>query len=202
MTLVEALAADTAAIFFMVELQFSSSTAYFTDTDIDVFYDSNWYQSHPFTIGSPVLSADMAVDNVTFEFSNVGLEFASYLLTGDPAGTLTILSYVAFDSSYQIIGVGNLFRGYIDEWKLEDQKASIMICNEFIFWRKKSLRKCQSSCKWILAGTECGYSGSESLCNQTFPRCKELSKEDSFGGFRFLPSIQNKEIWWGRIPSR
>ncbi len=41
----------------------------------------------------------------------------------------------------------------------------------------------------------------ETWCDQTFDRCKELGNQRNFGGFRFIPAIAEKQIWWGRVPS-
>jgi phage-related protein len=55
-----------------------------------------------------------------------------------------------------------------------------------------------SSCPWVFKGTECAYSGGESTCDQTYERCRFLSNTDNFGGDRFINSLMQKEIWWGR----
>jgi hypothetical protein len=49
--------------------------------------------------------------------------------------------------------------------------------------------------------TECAYIGSETWCDQSYDRCSALGNADNFGGMRFIPSIAEKEIWWGKIPS-
>lgn len=90
-------------------------------------------------------------------------------------------------------------RGFVSSWELSsDNKAIISIKNEFVLWQKKALRIQQSSCPWPFRGLECGYSGSEMVCNKTFGKCLALGNNNNFGGFRFLPSIMEKEIWWGR----
>jgi hypothetical protein len=47
------------------------------------------------------------------------------------------------------------------------------------------------------ASGECNYSGLQDWCDQTYARCLDLTNQNNFGGFRFLPYIMEKEIWWG-----
>ncbi|GAI73202.1 unnamed protein product, partial [marine sediment metagenome] len=44
---------------------------------------------------------------------------------------------------------------------------------------------------------ECGYGGGETWCDRTYARCVVLANSDNFGGFRWLPSIVDKEVFWG-----
>jgi len=99
---------------------------------------------------------------------------------------------------FTIIGGHSLFYGLIADWDLDEEEAKIEVQNELVFWSKRTLRKCSSSCPWEFKGTECGYSGGQTWCNQSYERCDELSNTDNFGGFRFLPTIAEKDIWWGR----
>ena len=99
-----------------------------------------------------------------------------------------------------IIGGHDLFYGLVSDWKITEESVWMEIQNELAFWSKKPLRKCSSSCPWEFKGTECTYSGVETWCDQSYERCYALLNSDNFGGFRFLPEIEEKEIWWGRSP--
>jgi len=50
-----------------------------------------------------------------------------------------------------------------------------------------------------IAINQCLYAGGETWCDRTYARCLVLGNTDNFGGFRWLPSIIDKEIWWGRL---
>jgi hypothetical protein len=52
----------------------------------------------------------------------------------------------------------------------------------------------------VYAVTECAYLGDETWCDQSYARCVTLGNSDNFGGFRFLPSLMEKDIWWGKVP--
>jgi len=194
------LAKEIAATFLMVELQFTSTYRY-TDCDVDMYYGGNKYDSFPFTIGNVVNSAGLSVDSLELNFSNVDQSLAAVVLGEDIASRTCILSFFMVNSSYVIIGAEELFRGLVGEWDLSETKLRIKLVNEFILWSKRTLRTCQASCPWVFKDTECGYSGSETWCDQSYDRCSALSNTDSFGGHRFLPFLEEKKIWWGRLRS-
>lgn len=90
-----------------------------------------------------------------------------------------------------------LFNGYVTDWNLNERQAKINLSNEFMLWRKKTLRIPAPSCPWSFKGTECGYAGSETWCDQSSERCKALSNYDSFGGRRYIAAVEDKKLWWG-----
>lgn len=192
------LAKEVAAIFFFAELQFASTYRY-TDCDIDMYHGGNKYDHFPFSMGNVVNSAGMSVDSLELNFSNVSLAMSSIVLGEDIKNKTCILSFFMVNASYSIIAVEELFRGRVGDWDLTEGDCRIKLVNEFVFWSKRTLRTCQASCPWTFKLTECTYSGGETWCDQSYDRCLALSNTDSFGGFRFLPSIEEKNIWWGRI---
>jgi len=103
------------------------------------------------------------------------------------------------------IHIQEFVRGIVGGWELyDDNKAKINITNEMVLWNKKCLRPQSSSCPWTFTttgATECGYVFTEfggTWCDQSYERCKVLNNTNHFGGERFLPSVIEKEVWWGR----
>ncbi len=37
-------------------------------------------------------------------------------------------------------------------------------------------------------------------CDHTWKRCTEMSNQKNYGGFRWLQYLEDKSIWWGRVP--
>ncbi len=191
------LAKEIAASFFMIEMQFASTYRY-TNCDIDMYHGGNKYDHFPFSIGSVVNTSGLSVDSLELEFANVSLAMSSVFLGEDVAGKTCILSFFMVDADYTIIAVEELFRGLVGEFELTEGRCRVKLVNEFVLWSKRTLRICQASCPWEFKGTECTYSDGEAWCDQSYSRCSALANTNSYGGFRFLPALEEKKIWWGR----
>ena len=188
---------EVASTFCLLEFRFTETYRY-TDRDIPLYYGGEKYEPIGFSLGNFVSAANMSIDKMTIDIDNVLLEFSALLLGEDVRNKIVIQSFGCLDANNKIIAVAEFFRGILSDWEITEDKARITIVNEFILWRKETLRICQSSCPWGFKETECGYVGAETWCDQSYERCLALSNTDNFGGFRFLPSISEKEIWWGR----
>lgn len=208
---------EVTSTFFLLELNLTEDH-YYTDRDHNIYYGGHNYLATGFEFSNIVYAANMTVDKVTVDIDNTGLAFSALLLGEDIRNKTAKLSFgcygeegtlwdseVAWDSEVQwlqrqvILGTVDLFRGILSDWQLSELKASITFVNEFVLWKKKTLRIAQASCPWTFKETECSYSGVESWCDQSYERCQALGNTDNFGGFRFLPSIMEKELWWGRV---
>ena len=191
--------------FFMVEFDFTSTYRY-NDTD-ETIYDSssNAFLSRGFSFEDISFGVGMTVSELNITIDDTD-QLISAILLGEDVRNCTAKLYIgvvtaAADPNPSEIITQEFMRGIVSGWELSgDNVAKITIKNEMVLWSKKTLRTCQASCPWLFKGTECTYSGDESWCDQSYDRCSELVNTDNFGGFRFLPSLMQKEIWWGRNP--
>lgn len=196
------LAKEILTVFYMLELQFDSGTYRYNDTDIDV-YDSlgNKFNPVSFRFENISGSASLAVESIDIDIDDTNLGIGAILLNEDVRNKPAIL-YLGVVTSANVIVTEEFWRGIVGGWELmDDNIARISITNEMILWNKKCLRSHSATCSWTFKGTECGYSGALTWCDQSYDRCTALSNTTKFGGFRFLPSIMEKNIWWGKAPS-
>lgn len=115
-------------------------------------------------------------------------------LTPDEKSTLTAGGYIGPGAILQ-------FEGGIDAWTIDGSQVKLAAKSEMARWTQRPLALHSVSCRWKdFKGIECGYSGAATWCDRTYTRCVELGNSDNFGGFRWLPSIMDKEFWWGKIP--
>ena len=212
----------------LAKLELASGTFRHTDADVDLYYNGEKYDSRDFIFDRVETSGDMGVDTLGVTYNNAVLSMGAIVLSEDIMGRNYELSFIVTSTSgggvltetgaallledggdmllevgdtigpYTIIGGHSLFYGLVSDWKIEEDKVWIEIQNELVFWSKKTLRKCDSSCPWEFGGTDCKYAGGATWCNQSYERCQELDNTDNFGGFRFLPDIAEKDIWWGK----
>lgn len=202
------LAAEQATQFWFLELEFDTVQRY-TDCDIDLYLTTtsggghNKYSGLDFSIPNIGYSSSASVDKLTIDIQNVDLVLSATLLNEDVLNTWCTLFVAYFDDDNIIVSEPiEVFKGLVSTWKLSEKRASITIVNEFIFWNKHCLRNHPSKCMWPFKGTECGYSGAETWCDQDYPRCLVLGNTDNFGGFRWLPTLTEQKIYWGRTTER
>jgi phage-related protein len=194
--IITALTAETARAFWLVELQLAS-TYRFTNCDIDLTSAGKSYDcSYPLQIKDIRQSADFSIDRITLEFANVDLGLSAILLAEDVANLPAIIRYVMLDSDYQEIDAPEFFRGFITAWQLREPRAVLTLGNEFMLWRKKTLRLPTASCPWVFSGSECAYAGGSTWCDQSVERCKGLANYDNFGGRRYIQAVEDKKIYW------
>jgi hypothetical protein len=194
------LSKEVLTCFFMLELQFAT-TMRINDSEVDVYDGSgNKFSSVSFSFGDISGSAGLAVESIDIEIDDTNQIVTAALLSADVRNKVAIL-YFGVVTSANVIKTQELIRGFVGEWELyDDNKAKVTIVNELVLWNKKCLRMQSPSCPWTFKGTECAYPGTETWCDQSWNRCDTLGNSVNFGGHRFLPSVMEKEIWWGRVP--
>ncbi len=195
-------AKDVLCEFRLLEFRFAE-TEYLTDLDIPVYCNGHLYQPARFSINEILKSASLAVDKITIDLDNVDLSWTAKVLAEDIRGKdIVVYTGVRIRAGSGLRHVvQEWFWGIVRGWKIEgDTKVTISAVNEFARWNEKTLRNQSGSCPWAfkLAGGECGYTGSEDWCDQSWERCHELGNDLNFGGDRFLPGLAEKDIWWGR----
>ena len=117
------------------------------------------------------------------------------------SGEVSELYLTGTDPRTYIGSIGDpilVFNGQIDSWDLTEEEISINVNSELARWSQNTQAIHSSSCRWKeFKGTECGYTGDETWCDRSYIRCDALNNTNNFGGFRWLPSIEDKDIWWG-----
>ena len=194
------LEAEQFQYFYTVEIRLSGTTLYYTDCDRPVHYNNIRYYPAPLGFADIAYAASLSVDQVTVEFGNASLTMSAYLLGEDARNKTIIIGQGCMNSGGAVLGITNLFQGIIGEWEVREDRATIRALNELVLWRKRPLRSASATCPWLFKGAECAYAGAGAWCDQSYSRCYELSNQANFGGFRFLPALMEKELWWGRVP--
>lgn len=191
-----------ARIFQLVYKNIGGDEYFFTNCDVPIPYDGDNYLPRRFQVGDIRYSQTYLVDSCRLTIDNLDDQFTPYYVGGDPViGSTATVYLVALDQYAHIIGDPIiLFPGEVDEWSLEEDKVEETLKTRVGRGDVATLKKFSPSCGWtVFKGTECQYAGGETWCDRTYTRCVSLSNTAHFGGFRWLPSIVSKEIWWGRV---
>lgn len=190
--------------FLLIKFSINNVDYRYTNCDVPIKYDGELYYPFPFKVGDVQYSINDMVDSVNITFDNVGLQLYSAFVGQDAQREAFSLIAIVLDDSYQIIDEENthvIFSGFIDEWSIEEMVLDVTIVSIFTTWKQKTLSRHPASCRWkVFKEKECKYTGDEALCDRSYARCLELQNTDNFGGFRHLPDLEDKELWWGRLP--
>ncbi len=118
------------------------------------------------------------------------------------------LIVATIDDSGEIIGQPDasakltIFRGFISNWEYKPGTISLSAQSLAARWNQITLATHSISCRWLVfGGTECKYvipAGQNLTCDRTYSQCLLYNNTDNFGGFRWLTSIENKELIWGQ----
>jgi len=191
--------------FVGLQLYIESSYYRFTDCDVPLAYSGNLFT--PLGIKWDVIkySRNKIVDQVRFELDNLEEDFTSMFVGGTPEGS-EVVFYLFTVNEYGALAGGaafTMFEGEIGQWDLDETKLVFTATSIMSRWNRETLSKQGSSCRYkVFKGDRCGYSGGETWCDRTYVRCQTLGNTANFGGERWLPSIEGKQVWWGKVPVR
>lgn len=200
--LIQARAAYTRSA-LLFEFYLDAATQYFTTCDKPLVYNGETYIPYNLQIGEIKKSSMGLTDDVTIVLSNVKREIAELMVAETFRGKRAVIYRVFLSSDYTITTPFVVFDGLVDEVTGKEDKASSVIVatltTDLAYWQKSlPCRQYQAGCYLVFKSAECGYVGAETWCNRTWERCKALSNQVHFPGFRHLPKIESTPIWWGR----
>ncbi len=182
--------------------QISLSSIYrYTDADIDIYYNGYWWSAKGIDFDAVKLSTSPRVDSISFSIDNVDRTFSAIVLSEETRGKECQIWRVALNKNMAVIGATKLFVGYLDAIEIDHKRARFEVYNHFIRWKMLTPRRFHGpTCMWTFKSYYCGYSGTETWCDHSWERCTALNNKLNFSGFRWLPFLIEKQIWWGRIP--
>ena len=195
--------------FYLLEMTIGGTTYRYTDCDIPI-HDSNTYNPRGFKLQPVKYSMGTVVDKLTFTIDNLDSAFTGLFVGSTPQGSAVVLKIVVLDSSYDIINSAvTLFEGELDAWDLAENQVKVTVTSLFHQWSQTTLSKHSPSCRWKVfnsstlgsSGVDCASTVGGGWCDRTYARCLILANSTNFGGYRWLPSLVDKEIWWGRSPN-
>ena len=194
--------------FYLFELKFTAPL-YYTDTDITVVWSGNSYVPLPISIGNLGKSSTNFSETLTIATHNVDRAIAAILLNESIQGKQANIYRSAWMAPGSYSNPAAVFKGQFDGLSIEEgyetADVSLEVKNDFVRWDMSVPRaNFSGSCQWKFKSTTpgCQYTGVASLCNKTWERCDELANVHRFRGARYLPMLQDKEVWWGKNPPR
>ena len=199
--IVAALKAGEMRVFLLYLMTIDGTDYAFTDCDIALVSDSIRYEPRGIDGGTISYGGGSIVDQVNIELDNLDDYLTPAFVGGTPQGSSVTMALAILDSDYAFVDDPvTLFMGTVGQWDINTEGVlSVTVTNKFAQWSQGTLGLHSASCRYqIFAGEYCKYSGSATQCDRTYTRCAALGNTANFGGFRWLPSIMDAQIWWGR----
>jgi hypothetical protein len=160
---------------------------------------SGTYQSRGFEFESINYTLSNVMDDCTLRIDNLDSVLTAIFVDGTVEETKASVYIGLLDSAGDIVGTVLMFTGEVDAFELDETEVRLVIGSMFTRWANQAYNKHSAYCRWkVFKGTECAYAGAGTWCDRSYVRCNTLGNAANFGGFRFLPSIENKKIWWGK----
>ena len=184
----------------LLKITLEGGSVYILDNETlaSLKYDGEDYIGAPLTNGEIKKDKNSATSKMSLELSNVGLAFSGIVgqrgdvITNAPA----ILTLVFLDiNNNTLLPEYNqvLFAGRCNNLKLDYETARMDILTELGSPETQvPAMKYRTTCQVRrFKDCRCGYTGTETKCDRTFARCKELGNEENFRGF---PQMYNELV--------
>lgn len=189
----------------------ASTTYYWTDADQDVYFDGKYWTAKGLAFSDLSYSIDGQTATTTVTFPNVD-KAISTLFLGEELRNKTFMIYrVLLNNSLVPIGVAVeadlsiVIDGLVDSIPSGHQtQAQVGLVSYNITGDVQiPRRQIEDKCPWIAIGgfkgaTYCKYAGVETWCDGSKSRCDTLANSVNFGGFEYISSLQNQQIYWGQ----
>ena len=160
-------------------------------------YNSETYIGAPFELESIKQNDATEVVSVGVTLSNVNQAFSGIIGTsGDVITGAEVKVYLVFLNTITNAIIAGLDRellvGKCNGVSLDLQDAKFNIEIDLGGYDKACPRMTYGvACQWTrFKDARCGYTGSETTCDRTLTRCKELGNVERYGGFVSLPAEQ------------
>lgn len=176
----------------------------YTDCTTPLAYNGRLYNPRPISADDIVTSMNTPVDRVSIsiDMSDRDAILLNTFVGQDPTDTEVYVYLQALDRYAKEIATATLFSGKIDSYNYSDNKLSIVIASFFVLWNKRRMETSSPSCRRNFKELGCNYAGAESWCDRSYTRCLTLGNTVQFNGFRFLPDLIGRDIWWGKIQGK
>lgn len=207
-TLAQAQAAHTTSL-LLFEFYLNSGTQFFNTFDRPIVYSGATYEPFPVRIGEIRKSSMGLTDTVTLVITNVSRDIATLMLAETFRGRRVVIRRGFLSDKYTLTTPFIVYDGLIDGVSGAEEKdtghITIPLVTDLAYWQKGIPgRQYQATCvnefkSAVDSEGGCGYVGAETWCNRTWERCKALSNQANFMGFRHIPMLETAEIWWGRV---
>ena len=189
-------------LIYLIDIE-TATPKYLTNADQKIYYESKVYVPWGMDFGGVEYSISPTVDKVSVDLDNTDEAFSQLMQTTELRGKRFLMRIAALDQNMGVIGAPVIpFDGILDTCRAKKKNFKMDVFNHMILWKKKIPRRThQPTCTWTFKDSvTCKYAGATATCDKSWEECVAMGNSLNFGGFRWLPSLADKSIWWGSVP--
>jgi len=182
-------------LFTLFNYDGGGTNLYYAENNENVSFGGTTHIAFPITFDVVGENKSGGIDKVQVTIANVSRLIGSYLEAYDFRGKKVSIKTVWADqlndpSNY----IEDIF--FVDDYRADENSVVFTLAGKFdVMDVALPLRKySRNYCCWKFKSTECGYSGTDTVCNKTKDRCKALGNYKRFGGF---PSVTPQRVILG-----
>jgi len=182
----------------LVEIAFNPGTDafFYTSWTRPLVNGGNTFSPRGMELSQPIsYGASAIVDHTSIKLDDVNRDVYFKLRDIDTTLDQSVTIYVTVlkVEDFSILGTSILWKGFMSGWGYSSGTTSIRLVSIMDRWTNITTSKYSGSCRWkIFKGSECMYTGPSTSCDRNYGTCVGYGNSSNFGGFRFIPKIQNR----------
>jgi len=176
-------------LYEITDIPNTTVTLYLTNYMEDVVFDGHTYTRFPISVPNIKSNSSGEVDSISVEISNVDREMQAYAEAYDGFRAAKVTFIFVFPELLDEPSHAIRDTYYVQSSESSADRITFNLSTKLDVLKKTIGRlTLRDRCPWSFKGENCGYTGSETFCDKTLKRCKELGNEENFGGFPGMPS--------------
>lgn len=167
----------------------SSDILYLANYNADITFLGNTYQAFLFQMGEisssrgEVPQFEIKIDNTSRGINSLMMDYDIYLKANGIEGN-QIYANIIVVNTVDLSDYVLKERFELVSWDMDCNFASFKLGASNPFMQKYPSRAIYASvCQWKFKSTQCSYSGSETVCDKTLERCRQLGNSARIGAF-------------------
>jgi len=188
-----ALSSDSPALALLeIDMPQLAQPLKFVANDVNITWDGDTWAAFPFEINNIGEPAKGELPSVSLRVSNVSRAIQGYVELADGGVDADVIIRVINGGDLAELNPYIVLNFRVASTSVDAQWVNFNLTStntwSRLFPKAKVLK---NNCAYIFKGVHCGYTGGETVCDRTLPRCRELNNSIRFGGF---PGVGKKGL--------
>lgn len=168
----------------LLEIQFSGETIRLVRNEADITWDGHTWTRFPFEIDNLADGNRGEAPAVSLRVSNISRVMQSYIEPYDGGVDAIVILRVVHAGHLNETTPALRLDFTVLRVNADAKNVSFTLGSSNLFRRQFPCNRfLRNSCRWRFKSGECAYVGSETICDKTLTKCRNLNNSVHFGGF-------------------